>query len=435
MARVIPAPAGKSIVSVWWCRTTAGHPRACGEEVTDHPTPGASTGSSPRLRGRGCPGAWPPAIPRVIPAPAGKSVSVWWWCRTTAGHPRACGEERSRADSLAYSDGSSPRLRGREVLIPHERVLFGVIPAPAGKRRPAAWRPRRPRGHPRACGEEPRGASWSRPCRGSSPRLRGRAQRHLRERRLEGVIPAPAGKSSARSTWDSRTTGHPRACGEEPRATYRELLGTGSSPRLRGRALCRDLQLAGVRVIPAPAGKSAGIGVSCGISQGHPRACGEEDPYDDSVCRREGSSPRLRGRGSGLRAAEAHAGVIPAPAGKSTIVAGGLVAAAGHPRACGEEPSGGSSSASAAGSSPRLRGRARRTSDGANGEGVIPAPAGKRLKISPKTPLFVSKNGKKAPVRNRYRRFAHHVFVRPGEPSAGHIRTLAPARVLPAACA
>ena len=131
--------------------------------------------------------------------------------------------------------------------------------------------------------------------------------------------------------------GHPRACGEEPFATAGTDGKLGSSPRLRGRAGRRWLDAYFEGVIPAPAGKSEMDIRTRPALQGHPRACGEEPTPIPDESRVAGSSPRLRGREFRRTRTSGAEGVIPAPAGKRM---GSMMIPpvfGGHPRACGEE--------------------------------------------------------------------------------------------------
>jgi len=89
--RFIPAPAGNATQVATPARSTAVHPRACGERqavISQEMT-----------------------TPRFIPAPAGNARAQI--CKLYHPvHPRACGERLWRLVFCLYSGGSSPRLRG-----------------------------------------------------------------------------------------------------------------------------------------------------------------------------------------------------------------------------------------------------------------------------------------------------------------------------------
>ena len=152
--RLIPARAGKirRASSRGWARRA--HPRACGENRRGVRTGGIPPGSSPRVRGKHVPVVLHLDGLRLIPARAGKTRGRRWSCSDPPAHPRACGENPQVLP---------PRQGGRR-----------LIPARAGKTPRAPWRPSRRWAHPRVCGENPHVASlrwWS---DGSSPRVRGK---------------------------------------------------------------------------------------------------------------------------------------------------------------------------------------------------------------------------------------------------------------------
>ena len=171
------------------------HPRACGEQAAPAGCRRHGHGSSPRLRGTG-PGLrerWPPG--RFIPAPAGNSPARWSFRRPPPVHPRACGEQLFDGCDLYRIGGSSPRLRGTEVLRGGKRLFHRFIPAPAGNSGSAVSSMRRVSVHPRACGEQ-----WFRGLKhekgiGSSPRLRGTDANPGCDLTYRRFIPAPAGNS------------------------------------------------------------------------------------------------------------------------------------------------------------------------------------------------------------------------------------------------
>ena len=151
---------------------------------------------------------------------------------------------------------------------------------------------------------------------GSSPRVRGTRA---------GIAAAPL----------SRTV-HPRACGEHfPVAVATPGLA-GSSPRVRG--------------TPAtPITKRLHGAV-------HPRACGEHDCVGACAhCVAVGSSPRVRGTLSDLRAS-CDSRFIPARAGNTLYDVSPVTYPAVHPRACGEHSCIRCPDMTANGSSPRVRG-------------------------------------------------------------------------------
>ena len=86
----------------------------CGENGTQLDHQSDQLGSSPRMRGKR---HLIPEINRVvglIPAHAGKTVSVISVTTPIGAHPRACGENAQQAFQVETDLGSSPRMRGKQ---------------------------------------------------------------------------------------------------------------------------------------------------------------------------------------------------------------------------------------------------------------------------------------------------------------------------------
>ena len=152
------------------------------------------------------------------------------------------------------------------------------------------------RAHPRACGENSIHPDRIGDTMGSSPRVRGKPI-HVTELTLcRGLIPARAGKTASTPIPSSPPTAHPRACGEniEPKTMPNHTLG--SSPRVRGKRVDLLPPLAGVRLIPARAGKTAAARCTRACARAHPRACGENLAGQIFYHVDKGSSPRVRGK-------------------------------------------------------------------------------------------------------------------------------------------
>ena len=111
--RLIPARAGKTSPPGCSSRHTPAHPRACGENGDCLPGCGPVGGSSPRVRGKPARADVVVAVPRLIPARAGKTPTVLPRARTLWAHPRACGENITAALDIISGVGSSPRVRGK----------------------------------------------------------------------------------------------------------------------------------------------------------------------------------------------------------------------------------------------------------------------------------------------------------------------------------
>ena len=151
---------------------------------------------------------------------------------------------------------------------------------------------------------------------GSSPRVRGTHLLRQVEVLQPRFIPACAGNSRSRRTTPTTTTVHPRVCGELFWCGEQVLVGDGSSPRVRGTRSHAAAHRFARRFIPACAGNSV---VAPSRSRSMP-----------------GSSPRVRGTR-----------LIPWSCRSQPSV---------HPRVCGELAPPSCPFCSLCGSSPRVRG-------------------------------------------------------------------------------
>ena len=151
--RLIPAHAGKTRVRALLSRRRGAHPRACGENRHTLRDKQTSMGSSPRMRGK--PESTVPTTLAwgLIPAHAGKTSRRLPSPGPLRAHPRACGENKAGVPKEAVDEGSSPRMRGKLYLALQGHLLIGLIPAHAGKTQLDSGTRRRTTAHPRACGE------------------------------------------------------------------------------------------------------------------------------------------------------------------------------------------------------------------------------------------------------------------------------------------
>ena len=133
--RLIPAWAGKTVDIVRAVTLVAAHPRVGGENCGFLPPRNTPIGSSPRGRGKQHKTTPTKVLPGLIPAWAGKTVSmgvdlsVWW------AHPRVGGENPVPGELGGVPRGSSPRGRGKHTCVPTEDGTLRLIPAWAGKTR------------------------------------------------------------------------------------------------------------------------------------------------------------------------------------------------------------------------------------------------------------------------------------------------------------
>ena len=130
------------------------HPRVCGENGSLFP--------------------WLPTPLENIPAYAGKTrppISPWLaWSE----HPRVCGENSSASGRYAATSGTSPRMRGKQLLISTLIPTQRNIPAHAGKTWAEIGVGMNFPEHPRACGENIAAFHTDEKPFGTSPRMRGK---------------------------------------------------------------------------------------------------------------------------------------------------------------------------------------------------------------------------------------------------------------------
>ncbi len=70
---------------------------------------------------------------RLIPAGAGKTVDVPRWADTVEAHPRWCGENQVMKLKDQTQHGSSPLVRGKQIIAYPDHSTARLIPAGAGK--------------------------------------------------------------------------------------------------------------------------------------------------------------------------------------------------------------------------------------------------------------------------------------------------------------
>ena len=298
---IIPAGAGKSRPEGRQHHHRRDHPRGCGEKHiccrmgTSHP------GSSPRVRGK--------APAHALRAQEGQD------------HPRGCGEKASPKICTSLSQGSSPRVRGKAVRANLTYQQGRIIPAGAGKSLFTLASKRAWWDHPRGCGEKHIQRRKLPVVQGSSPRVRGKDVRPRRCRLGRRIIPAGAGKSRAWRRNCSEFKDHPRGCGEKLDTLQAAPGDYGSSPRVRGKGVDHSRHCDGLGIIPAGAGKSPEDPDETKRIRDHPRGCGEKLRMMFAVWKVMGSSPRVRGKAPRCSSTPRSMGIIPAGAGKRLMKA------------------------------------------------------------------------------------------------------------------
>ena len=132
----------------------------------------------------------------LIPACAGKTTPGRDSAGRCAAHPRVCGENSGAKVVGDYTQGSSPRVRGKLGVAFTILWNTGLIPACAGKTLPGGTARSGPGAHPRVCGENLNSGFECLKPGGSSPRVRGKPREEAATIDMGGLIPACAGKTA-----------------------------------------------------------------------------------------------------------------------------------------------------------------------------------------------------------------------------------------------
>ena len=257
----------------------------------------------------------------------------------------------------------------------------GLIPAHAGKTRIIVLTSRSIGAHPRSRGENLIALDVVAVKLGSSPLTRGKPVGLSTVRLAGGLIPAHAGKTAGLRPTSLRPGAHPRSRGENDRSKGAIHHGWGSSPLTRGkRAIGEDLSIA-AGLIPAHAGKTNSCVGSTDATWAHPRSRGENTAFYKVSFPKRGSSPLTRGKLHFGYSYGLHPRLIPAHAGKTTDALQSVSRTRAHPRSRGENTNDASTVAHNAGSSPLTRGKLTVNMAVHSFIGLIPAHAGKTLLV------------------------------------------------------
>ena len=158
----------------------------------------------------------------------------------------------------------------------------------------------------------------------------------------------------------------------------------GSPPRGRGKVVPAVIVIGALGITPAWAGKSA-LWPRCGRdAEDHPRVGGEKADTLGEVLMEMGSPPRGRGKGENMNAYAEGIGITPAWAGKRLSILGLSKGGEDHPRVGGEKLVQQLHGLHGQGSPPRGRGKAPPALSSGGGFGITPAWAGKRQPSIPR---------------------------------------------------
>ena len=212
---------------------------------------------------------------------------------------------------------------------------------------------------------------------GSSPLTRGKHGSCRGWRVRCRLIPAHAGKTSDLMSLGCRMKAHPRSRGENTSLTWSDISGLGSSPLTRGKLLQVAEGECVHGLIPAHAGKTSVVVRHACMTTAHPRSRGENCDVVGPLNCREGSSPLTRGKPGELARRVGDAGLIPAHAGKTRSPPDAAPDRWAHPRSRGENRARTSLEETNEGSSPLTRGKLSPFPPWRYPRWLIPAHAGK----------------------------------------------------------
>ena len=212
--------------------------------------------------------------------------------------------------------GSPPRGRGKDVDWLGFNQFFRITPAWAGKSHLGVFCREPHRDHPRVGGEKRLILFVFRAVTGSPPRGRGKGDTNYKIPRFFGITPAWAGKSFCRHSHVIQNADHPRVGGEKSWNLRLFSVGAGSPPRGRGKVLdvVRFVGLFGIT--PAWAGKSFVQRQKCHGAGDHPRVGGEKTMNRKRHIFQAGSPPRGRGKAPVCSVEPNATRITPAWAGK-----------------------------------------------------------------------------------------------------------------------
>ena len=252
----------------------------------------------------------------------------------------------------------------------------GSIPACAGETIGERCRRRHQEVYPRVCGGNRRRNPGPSAEEGLSPRVRGKPGQPSDCLPSPRSIPACAGETTPAAFSTSKAGVYPRVCGGNARQLTPGKKKQGLSPRVRGKRRAELAAKDGGRSIPACAGETLRCWPPRGFGAVYPRVCGGNASWFSCVVPLPGLSPRVRGklfRGLGNWL---HEGSIPACAGETAPGRTWRRRVRVYPRVCGGNRCPPRPSPEAGGLSPRVRGKHLEFPELMQWVGSIPACAG-----------------------------------------------------------
>ena len=273
-------------------------------------------GLSPPTRGSPGPSRYISCTFRSIPAHAGKPSTADATRCCPRVYPRPRGEASEQRRLQEEVDGLSPPTRGSHRRQRPANELDGSIPAHAGKPFGEAARLSSVQVYPRPRGEADVGDPVLFFNKGLSPPTRGSRQDVARLVRVDGSIPAHAGKPWPPAARGSGAGVYPRPRGEASFRNGTRLTASGLSPPTRGSRPGATCARTFARSIPAHAGKPQQCAERSAGYRVYPRPRGEATQYTLYAVAARGLSPPTRGSPSDRELVHGGQRSIPAHAGK-----------------------------------------------------------------------------------------------------------------------
>ena len=209
----------------------------CGEHDVAVIDAHGDAGSSPRVWGALHAACENPHPLRLIPTCVGSTERLRVVFCEVAAHPHVCGEHFKDSVDCGECAGSSPRV-------------WGALLSP-----PMMWWTTL--AHPHVCGEHGRVVYWGDQKSGSSPRVWGAHHSRKYRKRTRRLIPTCVGSTSPNAYHAQEGLAHPHVCGEHSPQARHIARVTGSSPRVWGAQLVREMPLLDVRLIPTCVGSTS----------------------------------------------------------------------------------------------------------------------------------------------------------------------------------
>ena len=213
-------------------------------------------GSSPRVWGQEPFVSLLPYGLRIIPTRVGTSVVYISFRPKPQDHPHACGDKCRFRWKIRDVLGSSPRVWGQDGNVFGTISATGIIPTRVGTRTICFPPALRLTDHPHACGDKKAFVFALSRWKGSSPRVWGQDSVSAQLLPDCRIIPTRVGTSRTSLLRLSKSRDHPHACGDKVGETALSPFVTGSSPRVWGQVLNKQIDYLLQRIIPTRVGTS-----------------------------------------------------------------------------------------------------------------------------------------------------------------------------------